>query len=242
MSDKKEFNEDVGAAEPKPRSRMGRAERARTPKRPRPIKTIAEKVATKGESGDPVKLSTVMSNNTIVAMAEANDERRSRTAAKTFEPVVNHGWKDQKDLWANSDEDTRKGMLYDLVLWRGFVMGRKNIYQRVARLFGIEPDHISKNEEYVRVMRMADEARCAIIDESVLRGFLLSDKDASGKFHVQNQYAYKVASPAWEGVDAVNEAPTQIVFNEVQGQNQELRDELEALIQRREEEAAQKLN
>ncbi len=229
--------------ESKPRSKMGRAERSRTPKKSPSRKTVAERVTAMATARAAAgKLSAVMSRDTITAMAEANDERRARTAAKTFVPVVNDGWKGHKDTWATADEDTRKGMLYDMVLWRGYVMGRKNVFQRVARFFGVRPDDISKNEDYVQVMWMADEARCAIIDESVLRGFLLSDKDASGKFHVQNQYAYKVASPAWEGVDAVNEAPTQIVFNEVKGQNQELRDELETIIKKREEDLAKKLN
>lgn len=206
-------------------------------------KTVAEKLADAKE--ETFRPSRLLTEETKLAKAEAAEDRQSRALADTFIPKESYGFEEQEKIWANADLRKRKAMLFYMVLKAGFVMGRRNTIQRIQRYFGLtakEWESDPHKDEYIRVMWMADEARVSMIDENVFIGFLINDRDAGGKYHIQNTYAYKVQNPAWEGVETVNQAPSQIIYNEVKGANTELRDELEQLVKRREAEAAKKMN
>jgi hypothetical protein len=191
----------------------------------RPRGTVASKVLNNKGVADG-KISRAMSRQTVLAIAETNDARKGRAVEKSFVPLVNDGWKVQSRLWAEADDDTRRGYLYHMVLWSGVVMGSRKALGHVAKYFGIKAAEL---DPYLDVMWMADTARVLKITESTFVGFLSNDRDTSGKFHIGKQYAYQVNDPAHEGVDSVQAAP-QIIFAEAPRPDPKVRQDVEQFL------------
>lgn len=147
------------------------------------------------EAPDVFRPANLMSQKTKKALVDSHEKKRLDAIDKGYVLERNDGWRAQKHLWANADEDCRRDWLYDMALWGGVRMGIQGSLNFIARYFAINVDELAP---YAEVLWMGDCARVLKIDKHSLQHFLANDKDSTGKFNLQNKYAYKEKVPMYE--------------------------------------------
>lgn len=152
------------------------------------------------------------------------EERQTDALSDNHNVKPHYGFKTQKETWINANEEERHALVYGLVMHDGAIAkGGSDI----TRFFGIAKKDF---EPFKDTFEMAKVALKLKIQRNVLSLGLQREDQVNLKFNLLKQYAEQVNDPAHEGVESVQAAPPAIVINEIKGNNQELRDELDAMV------------
>lgn len=182
----------------------------------------ADKTSTEPEMVEkrPAKF---ISKETLQEQALVIDERKKHALMDTHEIILNRGWKHQFDLWANADTDTKRDIIYGMVMHDGAVNIRD-----ITRFFNIKKEEINPFNEVFEAAKVALKLK---IQRNQISLGLQREDMLNLKFMLGKQFAEQVAEPAHEGVSSVQSAPPQIVVNQTNGINEELRNEMDAAVQ-----------
>ena len=187
-------------------------------------KTAAPKKA----GSDPTKVSSHRSIEHLETLAKVQEDRQTDALSPHHVPKLNYGYKTQRDLWLNSNEEDRHALIYGMVFHDGAIAkGMTDI----SRFFGLAKDILMP---YKETFEMAKAALKLKVQRNVLNLGLQREDQVALKFNLLLQYAEQVVNPAHEGKDSLDQSKeVAINLNVVRNESAEVKDlrtELDSMV------------
>jgi hypothetical protein len=136
-------------------------------------------------------------------MAEVAEQRKDEALSEDHVIKLHYGYKKQKDLWINANEEDRHAIVFGMVLFDGAI---KKGMADIARFFAIKGDALKElQEKYAETFEMAAMALKLKIQRNVISLGLQREDAMNLKFNLLLQYSEQVLSPVHEGVESMDE-------------------------------------
>jgi hypothetical protein len=132
-------------------------------------------------------------------MVEATEQRKTEALSEDHVVKLHYGFKNQKTLWINADDETRHAIVYGMVMWSGAV---KKGMSDISRFFGIKgeayKDLVAK---YSETFDMAKVALKLKIQQNTISLGLQREDLLQLKFNLLLQFGEQTLNPVHEGVE-----------------------------------------
>jgi hypothetical protein len=136
-------------------------------------------------------------------MLGVTEQRKEEAMSEDHVVKLHYGYKKQKELWLNADEETRHAIVFGMVIWDGAI---KKGMADIARFFAIKGDDLKElNEKYAETFSMAAMALKLKIQRNVISLGLQREDAMNLKFNLLLQYSEQVLAPVHEGVESAVE-------------------------------------
>jgi len=148
---------------------------------------------------DKVRPTKHLTKEHIVKMAEITEERKEEALDENHTIKLHYGFKNQKALWQNANEEDRHAIVYGMAFFDGAI---KKGMSDIARFFGLEPKELKPYHETFEMAKIALKLK---IQRNVISLGLQREDMVNLKFNLLLQYAEQTVNPQHEGVESIDE-------------------------------------